>query len=302
MTLARAALAVGLLMLGLEPAAAQSREMSLGALMGQPSYAGIKDLSDIPAPIPVPAARPVPEGFSYYLRIDGGYGAQGQQSSFSEHGRVYGSGGTAPFSGTPTFAYNGIGFSRLDTDTIDVGFGGIGFGAYFTPWLRGDATLEFRSARGTEVTGAYSYTSGINTVSGTMRDYLRTSSTVALLNAYIDMLPRGRFSPYVGAGVGMAYHQIDRDYSARETTGAQSLEILGSNGAGRTTFAAALMAGATFAIDHRWAFDLNYRALYMQGGSVSLTTTGLAANQVSTATLGDSWEHQVRLGLRFNIW
>lgn len=305
MHMARVTLSAAVLLLGVGTAAAQGSDRSLGALVGQPSYAGLKDLSEIPAPIPVPSARPIPEGFSYYLRIDGGYGMQGQGPSFSERGRTYGAGGTPPFTGTPTFAYNGAGFSGINNDTIDVGFGGVGFGAYFTPWLRADATLEFRTARGTDVTGTYSYTSaavGNPTVNGTMRDHLRTTSTVALLNAYIDMLPRGRFSPYVGAGVGMAYHQIDRDYYARETAPGNTLEIMGSHGVGRTTFAAALMAGATFAIDHRWALDLNYRALYMQGGSVSITTTGLASNQVSTATLGDSWEHQVRLGLRLNIW
>jgi opacity protein-like surface antigen len=59
------------------------------------------------------------------------------------------------------------------------------------------------------------------------------------------------------------------------------------------------MAGVTFAFDHRWALDVNYRALYMQGASATVTTN---IGQISKAEVADSWEHQVRVGLRFNIW
>ena len=64
--------------------------------------------------------------------------------------------------------------------------------------------------------------------------------------------------------------------------------------------AAALMAGASFSFSHSSAIDVNYRALFLDGGSVTATLTGPA--ETSKATLGDVWEHQVRVGLRFNIW
>lgn len=302
----RAAVATLALAASLSSARAQAPALDLG-LRGTiaPSYAGLSDMSDIPAPIPVPAAHPVREGFNYYVRTDIGYGAQGGRPSFSEAGRVYGLGGGTNNSSASPFAFGAGAFSALSDKTADSFGGGIGFGAYLTPRLRGDLTLEFRGERATDVYGTYSYTSsgGANpTINGTLHDSLRLQSTVGLVNGYFDILPRGGFSPYVGGGVGFVYHQVNRSYLARETGGSGPLDITGSQASTRLAFAAAAMAGVTFAFDHRWAIDLNYRALYMQGASVTMTTSGLSPNQVSTATIGDSWEHQIRLGLRFNIW
>jgi opacity protein-like surface antigen len=132
-----------------------------------------------------------------------------------------------------------------------------------------------------------------------------------MANGYIDILPRGLFSPYIGAGVGFVYHDITRTRFGREievdglgvpTATAPLVWSNGSkeNGAG---LAAALMGGVTVSIDHRWALDLNYRAQYLAGTSLQMdiVNAGLPA-QVSKGILGDHWEHQVRLGLRFNIW
>jgi opacity protein-like surface antigen len=303
MRFARALLGLALLAFGADASHAQGLDLSLRGTY-QPSYAGIKDVTDIPAPIPVPMARPVPEGFSYYLRVDGGYGTQADKPSFSEAGRTYGAGGANPFNGTATFGYNGSGFSSVRNEQKDLGFGGVGFGAYLSPMLRGDVTVEFRSPQTTDIYGAYNYTStiGAAAVNGTLRDTVEVQSTLGLVNGYIDLLPRGAFSPYIGGGVGMAYHQVNRTYLARETSGASAMTVGGTGTTNRAAFAAAGMAGVTFAFDHRWAIDVNYRALYLQGTTVSLTTTGLATNQASKAIIGDSWEHQVRVGLRFNIW
>lgn len=246
----------------------------------------IKDTSDIPAPIPVPAANPIGEGFSYYLRVDGGWSTTAGDPSFTEVGRSYGGAG-----------FGSSVFTSQRAETQDIGFGGIGAGAYFTPMLRGDVTFEIRSSRDTEVYGTYRF----GAVNGSLQDSFHVQSTVGLVNGYIDLLPRGRISPYVGAGVGFAYHNIHRTYLARET-GSATPTVSGEtegNRATRVGLAAAGMAGVTYAFDHRWALDVNYRALYMQGVSV---TTNLSNGNISKAALGDSWEHQVRIGLRFNIW
>lgn len=246
----------------------------------------IRDVSDIPAPIPVPMANPIAEGFTYYLRLDAGWSTTGSKPSFSETGRNYG--------GTN---FGGPAFSSVTNEVQDIGFGGFGFGAYLTPMLRGDVTVELRSARNQDIGGAYSFVQG-GTINGLLRDTFSEQTTIGLVNGYIDILPRGRFSPYIGAGVGMAYHQIHRTYSARET-GAVDRTVSGESNSSRAGLAAAGMAGVTYAFDHRWALDLNYRALYMQGASATVMTS---LGQVSKAEVGDSWEHQVRLGLRFNIW
>jgi opacity protein-like surface antigen len=267
------------------------------------SYAGLKDMSDIPAPIPVPEARPIPESFSYYLRTDIGYG-MGNKPSFSEAGRVYGSGGPTNFNTTTPFGFGGSGFSSVSDKTADSFAGGFGFGAYLTPRLRGDVTVEFRGERATDVYGTYSYasTGGAPAVNGSLHDSVRLLSTVGMINGYFDLLPRGGFTPYVGGGVGLVYHQINRSYLSRETRSGVTSDVTGAEGSTRTAFAAAAIAGFTYDIDHRWGIDINYRALYLQGASVTLRTSGLTTNQVTAATVGDNWEHQIRIGLRFNIW
>ena len=65
------------------------------------------------------------------------------------------------------------------------------------------------------------------------------------------------------------------------------------------------MAGVSFAFDQRWVLDVGYRAQYL-GGDTSATVTIVnvpgATPQFSKTTMGDHWEHQVRVGVRFNIW
>ena len=73
----------------------------------------------------------------------------------------------------------------------------------------------------------------------------------------------------------------------------------GSSKETSVSLAAALMAGVSFSLNHQWAIDVNYRALYMEGASV---TTTLTSAEVSKVTIGDVWDHQVRVGLRLNLW
>jgi Surface antigen len=47
-------------------------------------------------------------------------------------------------------------------------------------------------------------------VNGTVLDTLQLSSAVGLVNGYFDLLSRGMFTPYVGAGIGFVYSQITR--------------------------------------------------------------------------------------------
>ena len=36
------------------------------------------------------------------------------------------------------------------------------------------------------------------------------------MNGYVDILPRGMFTPYVGAGIGFVYNQVSRSYLNNE--------------------------------------------------------------------------------------
>ncbi len=266
--------------------------------------AGLKEMA-VPAPIPVPAPVPVPEGFTYYLRADLGWGFTGDRS-YSENGRVFGNDGGAfvavggPFTSS---AFAGPGDLSNDGSFI----GTIGTGMYFSPRLRGDLTLDFRSKQKLDADSTYSYVSTTpgTTVSGVIHDRFSLRSVVGLANLYWDILPRGLFSPYIGAGIGFVYNDAIRNFTDTETAvsgvGTTAQVVSGSSKDKNVALAGALMAGATFAFDHHWALDVGYRALFLDGVDVATALNSPTASN-SKASLGDQWEHQVRVGLRFNIW
>jgi opacity protein-like surface antigen len=261
--------------------------LAVALLAGGPAFANGKGDRDIPAPIPVPAPVPIPESFSYYLRADLGYGLAGDPS-FSESGATYGSG---------LLTYSGLSNHAVSSD--DVLFGSVGGGVYFSPHWRGDITLDFRGAQDIDATATYVDAPN----NGFVKERIRLRGTVALVNAYWDFLPRGAFSPYVGAGIGFVYNHIERSHLTQEdTAGVPPLttENSGSSSASNVGLAAALMAGVTFAWDHRWALDVSYRALYLDGADV--TTTLTPSTSASSVDVGSQWEHQFRVGLRANIW
>lgn len=297
--------ALGTQLLAAGPAAAEG--LSYGAGLKSifdetPRWsAGLKDLA-VPAPIPVPGAHPIAEGFTYYLRADLSWGMNGSEPSFSENGNTFGA-GPAPFAATTgSFVYGQApGFGPASTSIDDVLSGNIGVGAYFTPRLRGDITLDFRGKQSFDSTTSHGYTSiSGGTVDGVVFDTFKMSSTVALANLYFDILPRGAFTPYIGAGIGFTYNDLDHGHSATEVwSGGASRVTTGASKDTNVGLAAALMAGVTLSLHHSWAVDVGYRALYLDGGDV---TTILSDGQTTKVSLGDQWEHQVRVGLRWNIW
>jgi opacity protein-like surface antigen len=281
-----------------------------GSAQAQESY---KDRVAIPAPIPeggaisVPTPMPIPEGFTYYLRADLGWGFAANRS-FAEKGRVYGA-EPSPFQTNTLFAFGDPQFLSTGTNGDDVFLGTIGFGAYFTPHLRGDLTLDFRGQQGFTSTSNYTYQSNtLETVTGKVTDTTRLNGVVGLANLYFDLLPRGGFTPYVGAGIGMVYNSAKRSYTDDMTADSgvpppQTSSVTGSGSKNNVALAAALMAGASFTLKDGWMLDVSYRALYLGGLDVDATlNTTAPANGNSKATIGDTWEQQARIGLRLNIW
>lgn len=236
----------------------------------------------VPAPIPVPAPMPIQESFSYYLRADLGWGFG--DPSFSESGAEFGV-GNLPYSG----------LTGATSSTSDVFHGSIGAGAYWTPRFRTDVTLDFRGTQ--EIDASATYTDP-GPVDGVVRDIVKLRGTVGLFNAYWDLMPRGSFTPYVGAGVGFVFNQIDRTHVNTEDPGGIVAGSPASSSANNFGLAAAVMAGVSFSWNHGWVLDVGYRGLYMDGGDI---TTIIGAN-ASRVEIGSQWEHQVRVGLRANLW
>jgi hypothetical protein len=72
--------------------------------------------------------------------------------------------------------------------------------------------------------------------------------------------------------------------------------------------AAAFMAGLGYSLGPRAVLDLNYRLQYLQGFDTSMSIgapqapTSTATTYSSRFSVGDLWEHQIRAGIRWNLW
>jgi opacity protein-like surface antigen len=182
-------------------------------------------------------------------------------------------------------AYRFNAASRADWNGLavaDPGLGsafaaGAGIGAKMG-WLRIDATADY--AFPSQFQGSVP---ALATFSGNI------SSVVVLANAYADLGTWHSFTPYVGAGVGVA---------GVRTAGFTNTFVqppAGISGTDQWTFAWALMAGVGYSVAPNVLIDLGYRYLHLgdassgidQFGAV-LTAHGLAASEV-------------RLGVRYTV-
>jgi opacity protein-like surface antigen len=277
--------------------------------IGEPSYLGMKRGRYVPAP------APVPETFNWYLRVDLGVGWSsfgGNESGF-EHGLGTGAG----------FARDVTIFS--DANWYEAGKdpffqGGIGFGKYFSPRFRMDMTLDVKTAdtvNGYE-TGTYEehtrpiLNGGVPTgfdIDWTLRDRVDVTDGIGLINAYLDLVPRGRFTPYIGIGAGFAARYIDRTHSTVEERIDGGGNVIGmrswSDSHNETKIAPAISGtvGFAWAITRGTILDLNYRYTYVGAVDSTMTVTPPGSTpQRSKITIDESHQHSLRAGLRWNIW
>lgn len=226
---------------------------SVGAAHAADLYGGgMKDYGYRP-----PLANPA----TWYLRLDGAYAGHDAPAMVS--------------GGIDDLAKTGMD----STWTI-----GGGVGRYFTPGLRGDVTLDYRFE--TDVHGR-NIAPGA-TFPGTHR--FGIDSTVLMANLYYDFNRGGRFNPYLGAGLGTAYHQVS---AGTTQTGGTTGEASNWNVAG------SLMAGFTVLLTERVNLDAGYRFLYLGETKAGETTDNI--NVVGGPTVEDMHAHEFRFGLRYDI-
>lgn len=292
----------------------------------------------VPAPVPTQDYKP-----RWYLRFDAGIGTV-NEPDISESGYQYG-GLIGPGSGGNVGAYtgsnsggNGATGSSSGPDLRDLDptlftsdfsnlstFGG-GVGYYLGGGWRMDATVEKRSndqayLSQTDSWDSYEFTSGVygiqdansNTVADTRTtinvvDQTDVDGTVWMANAYYDIGTYRGFTPYIGAGVGFVWNQLDRTH----TTTVQSCDneaMLGCTGgttdytrtaqteADTISLAAAAMVGFSYQISDITSIDVGYRYLYLGGTNFAMSIDGVE----SRVEIGDQQIHQVRAGLRFDV-
>lgn len=323
MTLMLKRTALGLALLGAAAAPALAGDWNTGA-------PGIKDMRGVAA-VPVPAPQPIPvHKAEWYFRADFGYGFAGGRDA-SETGMQYGLLDSPGTTGPEPFGNRSSWFNN-EFDTFYTMGGGVGY--YFSDRVRGDITLEAISQGTARIDGVERYdvhafdTTVAPPVYGRLEDAAGNPTTrasvyvsdstklttyLAMLNGYYELGRLHGLSPYVGAGLGVAYHHISRRHQTNETEcdlttappcQSEFLQASYSSASKQTGYglAAALTAGLTYSVTDITSLDLNYRYLYVEGTDVRLNIIdGNGTQHRSTVTIGETSEHQLRAGLRFNV-
>jgi opacity protein-like surface antigen len=167
--------------------------------------------------------------------------------------------------------------SEKYTTSYDATFG---FG-YKYQWFRADLTYDFAgptrvSATTTAATGQPQYAAKIN-------------SQTVLANAYIDFGTWAGFTPYVGAGVGLARLQSVNFVNTADSPSADS------TGPGfHQNFAWAAMAGVAYQVTQSWLIDVGYRHLALGDARASNAATAL-----NTVMFKNQSSNEARIGFRF---
>lgn len=190
---------------------------------------------------------------------------------------------------------------------------GVGVGYIFNDRLRADFTISHFG--GLSLGGSSSL--GSCGAGFTGECFYNTSASVNFtdlsLNGYWNLGNWSTIKPYVGAGIGLALVRWD-DYNSQpfcaldpgETcagathSGGLTQEILASGGAltshGRSTAASfSLMAGADYRLTESLTIDAGYRY-------TRLVDVGLNSDSSDLANIDGLNVHQVRLGLRYEVW
>jgi opacity protein-like surface antigen len=131
-------------------------------------------------------------------------------------------------------------------------------------------------------------TDGGNPLQANLRTY------TFMLHAYKDFGNFGGFIPYVGAGIGAAYHQLG-DVSF---TGNPNLvnRIRGDND---LAFAWSLMAGVGYQISDKAILDVGYR--YIDLGRINSQRSDSAGFVNPQINFDDLTAHEVKVGLRYHF-
>ncbi len=142
------------------------------------------------------------------------------------------------------------------------------------------------------------------------RESLEASATVLMLNAYLDLGNYGGFTPYVGAGIGAAYVRWT-DYNLTGTCvltavtdcqGGALTTMYNNNYASNKEWkpAAAIMAGFSYDLTKNLKLDAGYKFTYISSGDAASNVpvgAGFGAMKYDSFNI-----HQVRVGLRYEIW
>jgi opacity protein-like surface antigen len=176
-------------------------------------------------------------------------------------------------------------------------FFGAGVGYQWTSWFRTDVTGEYRGKAGFHALDSF-----FNTGSALYNTNAYTASKsewVALANAYIDLGTWWSITPFIGAGVGVAFNTIEHFRDTNVIAGGGGWADTGR----QTSLAWALHAGASYRASSNLAVELSYRYLNVgnahSGTLVNLDPSFSSGNPLAPVTFHNIQSHDLMLGLRW---
>lgn len=283
-----------------------------GAALADGTYVyGDGSTKDYYAGVPVPAPEPVPfKDAQWYLRFDIG----------------------GSFVGEVDVDVEGGGVVPRDAGEIPTSiFGEVGFGYRYNKNFRADFTTSFHDSYALTDANPQNYVARLSAIELATGDTLTNEYDVVrtdelnvrnqstnLVNLYYDFANGSRFTPYVGAGVGVTYVNTDRRVTEVATcrqgerssvpgvpqacfpdAGDDIITTSTQEEEHEWLFSGALMAGFSYDFNEYVAFDAGYRVLYSPG---SIVRTSATLDGTNKATWADFLHHQFRTGLRLKIY
>ena len=262
---------------------ALARSITLIASVAAPCLAQAADL--LPPLPPEPLPPPVEIGGGWYLRGDVGVGA-------TSVGAI-----STVLKGSLPDGY------RYDQKAVeDSFFAGGGVGYQFGSYFHGDITAEYRGGSKFRFQDSFDTTcfggdgsygcKGVNSYNANL------SSVVVMANGYIDLGTWYGITPFVGGGVGSAFHHLSgfNDSGFGGATGGYGY----ARDKNTTSLAWAAMAGLGYSVTPNLKLEIGYR--YMNLGHVSsnaVTCINDPGCGGAVYKIKDITSHDVRIGMRW---
>jgi opacity protein-like surface antigen len=246
----------------------------------------------------MPDYVPVEIGSGWYLRGDITYTAGTRSRGLAQY-RLYN-----PFTDVYTD-------HTAETTRFSENFGGgIGVGYSLTDWFRTDVTIDASRIK-FAATDSFDEPCPGSPLGTECR--LESGSQAQawsfLANAYVDLGTVSGFTPYLGAGAGYTYlrwrDSQTRVYCTEGVCDPPNLQAEINHGnvnSWRFTYAA--MAGLAYDVSNNVKIDLGYRYRRISGGSLygwDAASADAGASGVQARDRGFR-QHQIRVGLRYELW
>jgi opacity protein-like surface antigen len=241
--------------------------------------------ADLP-PLPPPVYRtPVAvETGGWYLR--GFVGASNEFLSRISH---------PDFLTAPQFGF----IDKGGFDSAPFGGGGIGF--QWNNWLRADATVEFRGKAGFHALDRFFNNFQFSGPTFNTNQYTASKSEiVALANLFLDLGTYWCFTPFIGAGAGVAQVRIDHFRDVNVIAAGGGWADTGT----QTNFAWALHAGAAYKVTSNFAVELSYRYLNVgnaRSGTLLNLDPTVSPGTFAPMTFHNIQSHDIMLGVRWML-